>query len=87
MRHLIENPGQTSSPLPDLLTTLKLSSTSSDSLRATCEAAIAAVPDAAENVCKGKEKAAARIVGEVMRLSQGRADAKRARDIIQEILR
>lgn len=88
IRHLIDiAPNQSSSSFSDILTTLNLSPTSSDDLRATCEAAIVAVPDVAENVRKGKEKAAARIVGEVMRLSSGRADAKRAREIILEILR
>ncbi len=45
------------------------------------------MPNAAENVRKGKQKAVARIVGAVMKLSQGQADAQRAREIILEMLK
>ena len=72
--------------LSSVLTALSLQPSSLDDLRSTCAAAIRAVPDAAENVRKGKVQAATRIVGEVMKLSQGRANAKLARDIIVEIL-
>ena len=88
MRHLIDMPTCRSSPsLTDVLESLDLTPTSPDDLRHRCEVAIAAIPDAADTVRKGKEKAAGKIVGEVMRLSRGRADARRAREIILEILR
>jgi len=75
------------SSLSDILVDLNLAPVSSNDLHSTCEAAIAALPDAADKVRKGKEKAVAKIVGEVMRLRQGRADASGARKIILEILR
>ena len=88
IRQLVELPlDHTPSLLSDILLGLNLDPKSSDDLQAMCEAAIAAVPDAAEKVHKGKEGAAMRIVGEVMKRSQGRADAKRAREIVLEILK
>lgn len=60
--------------------------TSADDLRATCQAAIDALPSQAEAVKKGNLKPAMRIVGEVMKRTNGGADAKRAREIILEIL-
>jgi aspartyl-tRNA(Asn)/glutamyl-tRNA(Gln) amidotransferase subunit B len=44
------------------------------------------LPKEADAVRKGNPKVAMRLVGEVMKRSNGRADAKRAREIILEIL-
>ena len=88
IRQLVESSlDHNPSSLSDIISSLHFDAEASDDLKATCEAAIAAVPDAAEKVRKGKGGAATRIVGEVMKLSQGRADAKRAREIILEILK
>ena len=89
LRHALDqSPVNPNITLYNLLDSLNLSpsSTSSDTLQTTCEEAIAALPDVAKNVRKGKLNAAARIVGEVMKRSQGSADAKRAREIILELL-
>ena len=51
------------------------------------EAAIAAEPDAAEEVRAGNEKAVGRIVGAAMRESGGRADGGRLREIVLTSLR
>lgn len=73
--------------LADLLHSFGLSAaTSADDLRAVCQAAIEACPSQAEAIKKGNLKPAMRIVGEVMKRTNGGADAKRAREIILEIL-
>ncbi len=51
-------------------------------LIAWCEQAIAANPKVADDVRGGKIAAAGRLVGEAMKLSGGRADAKSLRDLI-----
>jgi aspartyl-tRNA(Asn)/glutamyl-tRNA(Gln) amidotransferase subunit B len=78
--------GAIDGPLSRVLETLGLTPVSSDDLRGTCEAAIAALPKEADAIRKGNQKVAMRLVGEVMKRSQGRADAKKAREIILEIL-
>ncbi|GFZ52056.1 carbon-nitrogen ligase with glutamine as amido-N-donor [Saitozyma sp. JCM 24511] len=90
IRHAVslspDDAGAIDGPLSQVLETLGLTPVSSDDLRATCEAAIAALPKEADAVRKGNQKVAMRLVGEVMKRSQGRADAKKAREIILEIL-
>ena len=56
------------------------------SLKQLCEDAIAASPQEAEAVRKGKEKVIMRLVGHIMKESRGRADAKAARDMLKELL-
>ncbi len=51
-------------------------------LEAWCDEAIAAEPRAVEDYRRGKEAALARLVGSVMRLSGGRADAQAAREAL-----
>ena len=51
-----------------------------------CEASIAAQPRAAEDFRRGKDAALGRLVGEVMRISKGRADAREAREKLRETL-
>lgn len=66
-----------------------MSSSSADatgSLRQLCEDAIAASPKEAEAVRKGKEKVIMRLVGNVMKESRGRADAKAVADMLKELL-
>lgn len=64
-----------------------LSGTSSaDSLRALCEAAIAALPEEADVVRKGNERVIMKLVGRVMKESRGRADAKAVTDLLRNIL-
>jgi aspartyl-tRNA(Asn)/glutamyl-tRNA(Gln) amidotransferase subunit B len=90
IRHAVslspDEAGAIDGPLSRVLDTLGLTPVSSDDLRSTCEAAIAALPKEADAVRKGNQKVAMRLVGEVMKRSQGRADAKKAREIILEIL-
>jgi aspartyl-tRNA(Asn)/glutamyl-tRNA(Gln) amidotransferase subunit B len=51
-----------------------------------CEAAIAAQPQAAEDYRGGKAAALGRLVGQVMKLSEGRADAQAAREKLAAML-
>ncbi|MBT8485347.1 MAG: Asp-tRNA(Asn)/Glu-tRNA(Gln) amidotransferase subunit GatB [Phycisphaerales bacterium] len=58
-----------------------------DALDAWVDAAIAAQPQAADDFAAGKDAAAGRLVGEVMKRSQGKADAKAVRGKLEERLR
>jgi aspartyl-tRNA(Asn)/glutamyl-tRNA(Gln) amidotransferase subunit B len=75
--------------LSNLLEELGLSRTSSSSadLTALCQQAVDKLPDVAESIRKGNEKVAMRLVGEVMKISGGKADAKKAREIILALVR
>lgn len=59
---------------------------SADELGPLCEKAIEALPSEAEAVKKGKVKAVERIVGQVMKLARGRADANAARSMLLKML-
>jgi aspartyl-tRNA(Asn)/glutamyl-tRNA(Gln) amidotransferase subunit B len=58
-----------------------------DTLETWCNAAIARLPKEAKMVAEGNDKVVMRIVGEVMKLSSGAADARKAKDIIVSALR
>ena len=55
-------------------------------LTAAVDAAIAADPDAAQKVRDGKVAAAGALVGAVMKLTRGQADAARVRELVLERL-
>lgn len=59
---------------------------SAGDLEELCKKAIDKCKKEAEMIRKGNEKVAMRLVGEVMKLSQGQADPKKAREIILQIL-
>lgn len=87
VRHLINTPGAAEgSDLDALLDQLGLKPAPAGDLKELCEKAITKCKKEAEMVRKGNEKVAMRLVGEVMKLSQGRADPKKAREIILQIL-
>lgn len=52
-----------------------------------CQEAVEALPSEAEAVRRGKVKAVERIVGQVMKLAKGRADANAARKLLLEMLK
>lgn len=64
-----------------------LTPSSSDDLKALCEDVVQKLPKEAERVRNGNEKVVMRLVGEVMKLSKGSADAKRAREVLLEMLK
>jgi len=69
------------------LALMALSETSTtDSLQALCEAAIAALPEEADVVRRGNERVIMKLVGRVMKESRGRADAKAVTDLLRDIL-
>jgi aspartyl-tRNA(Asn)/glutamyl-tRNA(Gln) amidotransferase subunit B len=45
------------------------------------------LPKEAEKVRQGNQKVVMRLVGEVMKMSKGAADAKRAKDMFFELLK
>lgn len=55
-------------------------------LRTAVQAAIDANPDVVEKIRGGKTKAAGALVGAVMRATRGKADARRARELILELV-
>ncbi|ORY21365.1 biosynthesis-related protein [Naematelia encephala] len=75
--------------LEPLLIQLNLQSkpTSSADLEIWCQRAIQAVPTAAAAVKDGKLSVVGRLIGEVMAVSQGRADPKKARQVLLRLLK
>jgi aspartyl-tRNA(Asn)/glutamyl-tRNA(Gln) amidotransferase subunit B len=65
---------------------LKQDKASNGDLQDMCKKAIEKCKKEAEMVRKGNEKVAMRLVGEVMKISKGQADPKKAREIILQIL-
>lgn len=86
LKHVVTSES-TPGGLEDLLKELGIAPAAAEDLRATCEAAIAKLPKEADKVRKGNEKVVMRLVGEVMKMSEGSADAKRARELLLEILK
>jgi aspartyl-tRNA(Asn)/glutamyl-tRNA(Gln) amidotransferase subunit B len=72
--------------LPVLLDELGLRSMPADALEGMCKAAIEKLPREAESVRKGKVKVIMRLVGEVMQQSKGRADAVKAKAVLERLL-
>lgn len=54
---------------------------------AICQKAIERVPDVADAIRKGNEKGVMRLVGEVMKVSGGKADARRAKGVILDLIK
>jgi aspartyl-tRNA(Asn)/glutamyl-tRNA(Gln) amidotransferase subunit B len=61
-------------------------SSSADSLKSLCEEVISALPEEADVVRKGNERVIMKLVGQVMKASRGRADAKAATALFRKIL-
>lgn len=59
---------------------------SDDDLRALCQGAVDANPKAVEDIKNGKDKAINVMFGFVMKNSRGKADVKKAEEIIREII-
>ncbi|RSH77257.1 uncharacterized protein EHS24_003565 [Apiotrichum porosum] len=85
LKHVVMT-GDTSKDFETLVSELGLSA-SADDLRASCEAVIAKLPKEAEKIRQGNQKVVMRLVGEVMKMSKGAADAKRAKDMFFELLK
>ncbi|KDN35709.1 hypothetical protein RSAG8_11388, partial [Rhizoctonia solani AG-8 WAC10335] len=86
MRHLIETRSQL--PLPQIIDDLGLRAASSASeLAALCRTAISMLPKESELVARGNDKVLMKVVGQVMRLSKGTADAQAAREELLRQLR
>lgn len=88
LKHVIGN-GSSGSSLDALLQELGLapSSESADILETICQEVIAKLPKEADKVRKGNDKVVMRLVGEVMKMSKGTADAKRAREVLLGLLK
>jgi len=90
LRHMIahrsaEKPSKIAADLA-LIALSESETSSADSLRELCEAAIAALPEEADVVRKGNERVIMKLVGRVMKESRGRADAKAVTDLLRDIL-
>lgn len=91
VKHLVSLPE--SAPLPssfaDLLAELGFttSAASAEDLTETCRKAINNQPKAVADFKKGNEKVVMRLVGEVMKLSAGKADAMKAKSILLDLLK
>ncbi|WVQ72704.1 glutamyl-tRNA(Gln) amidotransferase subunit B, mitochondrial [Cryptococcus sp. DSM 104548] len=93
IKHLVSLPPSSESPasLTSLLDQLGLAPSSSDAgaedLSEICEKAMANQPKAVADFKKGNEKVVMRLVGEVMKISGGRADAIKAKERLLELLK
>ena len=87
LRHLLDHPQPASADIWSLVESLKLASTGDDSLQAACEAVMVKLPTEAESVRRGNDKVVMRLVGQVMKDTSGRADAKKATEILLGMLR
>ncbi|KAG9074195.1 hypothetical protein FRC06_010867 [Ceratobasidium sp. 370] len=86
LRHLLET--HSDLPLPEIIDALGLRASSSASdLADLCRTAIEMLPKESELVAKGNDKVLMKVVGQVMRLSKGTADAQAAREELLKQLR
>jgi aspartyl-tRNA(Asn)/glutamyl-tRNA(Gln) amidotransferase subunit B len=87
LKHVVGS-GSSGKNLDALLQDLGLvTSDSASSLADLCQAVIAKLPKEADKVRKGNEKVVMRLVGEVMKMSKGTADAKVAHATLLDLLR
>lgn len=91
IKHLVSLPESASFPssFADLLAKLGLtpSPASVEDVTETCKKAINNQPKAVADFKKGNEKVVMRLVGEVMKLSGGKADAMKAKGILLDLLK
>lgn len=88
LKHIIAN--RSSSAPSVLVQELSLEAVSEDddaSTRAWCVEAIETLPDEAAAVRQGNFRVLNKLVGKVMQLSRGRADAQNARVVLEDVLR
>lgn len=85
LRHVVGTQRDSWPDLDALLSELGLNA-SADDLRSICEAVITKLPKEAERVRQGNEKVVMRLVGEVMKMSKGSADARKAKELLLELL-
>lgn len=75
-------------PVPILIRQLNLAKSSSESaLSEWCDQVIEALPMEAEKVRMGRKNVIMTLVGKVMKLSQGSADAVQARELLEKKLK
>lgn len=88
LKHIIANRSSSApSVLAQELSLEAVSEGDSASTRAWCVEAIKALPDEAEAVRQGNPRVLNKLVGKVMQLSRGRADAQTARVVLEDVLR
>lgn len=84
--HFVKSPSTPAGDLASIMAHLGLVMAEKPNLEDVCQQAVAAQPKAAEAVRAGKEAAVARIVGEVMKRTQGAANAQEARELLLRML-
>lgn len=82
----ISNPTGTSLDLLIKSQSSTSTSSSSNDLQTLCEAVIIDLSDEATKVRAGQEKVLMRLVGEVMKRSKGKADAKKVLIVLKDLL-
>ncbi|RXK42267.1 aspartyl/glutamyl-tRNA(Asn/Gln) amidotransferase, B subunit [Tremella mesenterica] len=85
IRHCITSSSPQTS-LNDILEYLGMTSLPEENLRELCQEAIRRLPKESELIKKGNTKIISRLIGEVMKISSGRADAKLAREVLVDLL-
>jgi aspartyl-tRNA(Asn)/glutamyl-tRNA(Gln) amidotransferase subunit B len=87
LRYLLDNPSSRSLHLDDILEELGIVGADMIDLETLCRDSIQAMPQIAQDIRAGQTKAIGRLIGDVMKRSEGAADAKSARSIILDLLR
>ena len=77
----------TGKPASDFLSESDLAGVGADDLRAVCEQAAAANPNAVKDYRAGKEKAIKAVIGTVMKATRGRADPQETERLLAEIMK
>lgn len=86
LKHLIDSPQVERPSVSSLIDKLCLRSSATDVVDL-CRQAIEQLPKEAESVRKGNERVLMRLVGQVMKLSGGTADAQKARTTLMDLLK
>jgi aspartyl-tRNA(Asn)/glutamyl-tRNA(Gln) amidotransferase subunit B len=86
LKHLIDIPQIDRPSVSSLVDTLGLRSSVMD-IEKLCRQAIEQLPKEAESVRKGNQRVLMRLVGQVMKISGGTADAQKARSTLMDLLK
>lgn len=86
LRTFLASPAPTPELLAELLVKHQTPATSTGELEAMCREVVESLPKEAEKVRQGQGKVVMRLVGEVMKRSGGKVDAKKAGEVLRGIL-
>lgn len=86
LRTFLNAPAPDRKLLAELLASHQTPATSTGELEELCQAVVEAMPNEAAKVRQGQGKVVMRMVGEVMKRSGGKVDAKKAGEVLRGLL-